>query len=762
MPRNTIRAAAGFLLAALLISAIAPVAAGAASPDRTARRVVVVLAPYLTWDDIMKGPMPETRALADRGLVANAMVRSGAVGGGPASITRGAVMLSAGASALSEPTAFAAYSASEPVGAYTAADIYRQVYGRAAGGSSVLYLGTPKQLAANARTLLYPRIGALGDAVRERGGLTAAVGNSDPGIESLPQERSRPAGIIAADASGRVLAGDVSAGLLTEDRSAPFGVVSDLAALERALDALPPSERGSLVVLDPGDLARAYAFSSQSTTATAGAAYRSALKGTDRMVRAAVRYAGADGMVIVFAPVVPEVQDLPPAFAPLIVSGAGSGLGTAASTHREGVVTLQDVSVTIVEAFGSKRPVEMVGSPIVPVGGAPSDLAARTDLLTRLNGTAQAVETVRLDTVNWYITVAVVVLLAATLLLFRGAPDVPARVRAGVHALLLLVPCVPLAAMLVFAVWRYPQSGWAVLGLLLFVVVPVWWAAMRAGRGRPPAVPLIVIAAATTIVLLLDQWIGAPLSFAGLFGYSPLFGARYYGIGNEMAGLLMGSTLVALALALDTWRDAAWAAPARRWGWPAVGIVVIATSAAPFLGANVGTIAWMTVGFLAGWWILRGRKVWTWRNAVVVVVLVAVLVAGFAAIDLLRGAGSATHLGRSISDAGSGGGVAGLWAIVARKAETNARVLGRTNWTWMLVATLAVLGYMRWRPRGEFAQMLTQYPAFSAALAAALFAGTVGYFTEDSGIIIPALLMLPVGVAALYLMMARPDGGEAS
>jgi O-antigen ligase len=89
--------------------------------------------------------------------------------------------------------------------------------------------------------------------------------------------------------------------------------------------------------------------------------------------------------------------------------------------------------------------------------------------------------------------------------------------------------------------------------------------------------------------------------------------------------------------------------------------------------------------------------------------------------------------------------------------------LGRTNWTWLLVAVLALLGYMRWRPRGEFAEMLKRYPAFSVAIAAALFAGVIGYFTEDSGIIIPALMFIPVGVTALYLMLlpfAHKESGE--
>jgi hypothetical protein len=132
---------------------------------------------------------------------------------------------------------------------------------------------------------------------------------------------------------------------------------------------------------------------------------------------------------------------------------------------------------------------------------------------------------------------------------------------------------------------------------------------------------------------------------------------------------------------------------------------------------------------------------------------VVVLVGALAAADILGGAGTETHLGRAITTATGEGGAASFITLVARKAETNVRVLGKTNWTWLLVAVLLLLGYMRWRPRGEFAAMLKTHPAFSAALGAALFAGVVGNFTEDSGVIIPALIMLPVGVTAMFLML---------
>ncbi|MDO8915415.1 MAG: hypothetical protein Q7W16_04965 [Coriobacteriia bacterium] len=752
MSRRTRIAAATVMMAALLFAGTAAVRAVA----RPAGRVVIVLAPYLTWDDIMNGPMPSTKAAAEEGLIADLNVRSGSAGAGGPSLERGALLLSAGASVLTDPGALGAYSAAETVDGTPASELYRRIRGEDPSGADTFYLGAPRQTLTNRRAVSDAMIGSLGEAVTAAGGVTAAIGNSDPGRGIRSDLQSRPAAIVAADVRGIVARGDVSASMLVTDSGAPYGVRTDVGGLLARYDRLVTgldAGRPALVVLDTGDLARAYAWSSNATTSTAAAQHRAALETVDRVVGEVASGLGERDLLVVLAPVVPEEPDLPSSFAPLVMRGAGlTGLARTASTHRVGICTVMDVSVTALKALGITIPSAMVGSPI---GGAGDGLALadRMETVVRMNDTSVAVEQVRADAVNWFITFTVVVLLASTLLLIRGAPDAPRPVWALARAALVLAPCIPLAGLVQFAVWSRPPSAIWVVALLVGTCLALWGCALLLGRHRAATVPLIAVTGATTVVLVVDQWLGAPLSFAGLFGYAPLFGARYYGLGNEMAGLLLGSAMVCCALVLDTWRDAGWTGAVKRWGWPVTGVIVLGTTAAPFLGANIGAVAWMTVGFGVGWLMLNGRRVWTWRNAAAVLVVIVVLVGALGAIDVLGGSGSETHLGRAISNATGEGGVASFMTIVARKAETNLRVLGRTNWTWLLVAVLLLLGYMRWRPRGEFAHMLRNHPAFSAILGAALFAGVIGNFTEDSGVIIPALIMLPVGVTALYLML---------
>jgi hypothetical protein len=698
--------------------------------------------------------MPRTHALAEKALLANVNVRAGAAGG-TTTPERGALVLSAGAPVLYSESAMTAFDTSESVGPTSVRDFYKRLFARDPGTAEVVYLGLPLQVTVNTDTSLDNALGALGSAVHARGYKTAAIGNGDAGWFVEAARASRPAGVAASDAKGVVDIGDVSPKMLMPDPVAPFGVRADVgnvvSAFERAL--ADPAVR--LVVVDPGDIARSLLSSSIESTRASAFARNNALISTDEVLGRMADALEPGDVVVVLAPAAAQIPDEPEAFGPLVLAADGSGVAAAASTHRDGIVTAMDVSATIVDLLGAAVPPKMVGSVIHPASVlAGASVADRIGFLDRMASTAVAVESVRASTVNTFILLTVIALVVSTLILYRGSDGLPSGAPAIAKAALLLVPAVLLGGIVQFAVWRWPPTGTGVLLTLLACTLAIWVVAMLFGRHKSAAVPLIVVTGGTALTALIDQWVGAPLSFTDLFGYSPLLGARYYGLGNEMAGLLLGSVLVAVALALDTWREAACTRHVRTWGWPAMGLLVVVTAAAPFWGANVGTVAWMTVGFIVGWLMLNGRRVWTWRNLVMIVVLIAVIVAGLTAVDVLGAPGSETHLGRAVTGA-QAAGPSSLLTLIVRKAETNTRVLGRTNWTWLLVAVLLLLGYMRWRPRGEFAAMLKEYPAFSAAVAASLFAGIVGYFTEDSGIIVPALLLAPVGVAALYLMLGR-------
>lgn len=744
------------LVAAFLVMGLGLPTAQAAPPK--AGRVVIVLAPYLTWADIDEEITPNLWQLAQTSAVGDINARSRTrEPGEPPSPLEGALTISAGAWAVPNRDAAAAYNVDERYEVGTAAEAFRRTTGDQVGISSIVFLGFPMTERTNAQRGPEAVLGTLGQAVEDAGGLTAAIGNSDIGWVTGEQRRVRPAALAAMNEAGLVRLGDISTRLLAEDPDAPFGIRTDLDHFERVLDEVDARtaehDGPSLIVLDSGDGYRAQRFEAQVTQGIAAEQRTAALRALDRVVAMSAERFG-DGVVMVVSQATgdPRVRR-PEGLGPVILSGAGwSGFITSNSTQREGLVTNLDVSATVLNIMGVERPVRVLGNPMRP-GAAPADFSDRVEQLRRMDRTAVAVDSAKPPLVNTFVALTVIALMLTAFVTFRGRHWSTTALKswvAGLKALLLLVSTVPLASWLALVWWPWPATAsQAALGLIV-TAAALWVVALVSLRFVPHRVPVAVLSIATVLTLVVDQWMGSPLSFTNFFGYSPLLGARFYGMGNEAAAILVGAGLVGFAMLFDEWPDAKPMRLFRLYGLPLAGIVIVMTGAAPFWGANVAVALWGLVAFGLLWLLVNGFRV-TWKSAVLAVLGAALMIGAFAAYDLVT-PGQQTHLARSLESAGRGG-VGELWTIVARKAATNVRVLTRTNWAYILIAVLTFLAVMRWRPSGDFACVLRRNPAFSHAITASLVAGLVAYFTEDSGIVIPALEVFYVGVALAWLML---------
>ncbi len=749
------------LTAACLATAPAQ-SALASTPSPPARQVTLVLAPYLTWDDVTAASTPALWRLASRGALASVNARSRVRQPGQgATPLESALAVSAGAWALPEWGAPAAYEATETYAEGTAADAYRRIYGHELGTAAIAYLGLPMTQRANAAATADIVLGTLGEAVVADGGLTAAIGNSDTGFsadDALPQ---RPAAVAAMNASGAVLYGQVSPELLMPSAASPWGRKTDLWAFQRALDRVTQLARShdgpSLVVLDAGDLSRAHDYADQVTDEVAQRQRAEALATLDRVVALADRRTGEGGVVIVASQALFEdAQGSPQGLGPLVIAGPGfsGGYATSSSTHRRGLVTNVDLTATVLDVLGIARPVQVLGNPMTAVPG-PSDVATRVERLGRTNNRYIAIDSLKMPVATLLLITAVSVF-SLTVLASWLASRLSARAIALWSAVLrfglLFLLAVPLSASVSVLLTPTSGTGLALWSVFLLGALALAGAMYAATGGMALRVPAAALSLLTAALLLVDQLLGAPLSIVSLLSYSPLLGARYYGMGNEAAAIAFGALLVGSALLLDEWPEGGRAEQVRRWGIPAAGAAFVGIAAAPFLGANVGVAVWGTVGFSAAWALLGRRQV-TWRYIGAVALLVLGAIALFSAVDLFAG-GEQTHLGRALTGADQGG-LRTLWTIIARKADTNARVLSSTGLTWLLAVVLALGVWARWRPGSDWPAMLAENPHFSAALRVAAITSVAAFFTEDSGIAIPALIALYVGVGLAWLMVAR-------
>jgi hypothetical protein len=153
--------------------------------------------------------------------------------------------------------------------------------------------------------------------------------------------------------------------------------------------------------------------------------------------------------------------------------------------------------------------------------------------------------------------------------------------------------------------------------------------------------------------------------------------------------------------------------------------------------------------------LLSGRRP-TVRTVVVTCLAGLIAIAVFLALDLARPPEARTHLARLWEDVSKrGGGV--LVDTIERKARSNLRVFRSTIYTFFVPPALGVMAWLLRRPRGRWERLARIYPRLRAGLVGGLILGVLGFAVNDSGIVIPAVILsylLPMALL-VHLVMAE-------
>lgn len=406
-----------------------------------------------------------------------------------------------------------------------------------------------------------------------------------------------------------------------------------------------------------------------------------------------------------------------------IVGLGGPGELTSSTTHLDGVIAGIDVLPTVLDWIGRPVPSGVRGQQIeVRPGRNATSLESLADRL-------RVVLPRRLPSLWALLGVWTAIFLAAAL--FSGTTGTRWAMRVGALAVFWVPSAVLLTAAL--APGRLAE-------IALLVAIPLM-AAMLTDYfirwPRAPALPALVGVSA----YVLDLAFGSPLIIRSLLGPNPLFGSRFYGIGNELEAALPALALVGLG-ALWFGRGKS----RKLVGWlVGVGLVLGLAIGAGRLGADVGGV--MTVG--AGF-AVAALLLWPGadrRRAVAVVILVPLAaLALLALVDLVTGGNS--HFARTVLRADGSGD---LLDTFLRRYELAGRALIRG---FMPVATvISILAIaLGVRNRNQVFAMVGQDPAWIAAVGGCAAVGIGGALFNDSG---PVLLLIATFVAACAVLYLR-------
>jgi hypothetical protein len=584
----------------------------------------------------------------------------------------------------------------------------------------------------NAHNKYKSRVGLLGDAIHHAGGCTMAVG---PG-----------AVLGAADSAGRV------DGYVSSTERIPADGLS----------------RCALTVVDVDDVFHAYIdagvdVNGQQVTVT------------PKKRAAAVRAADERiGKVLAALPpnttvLVAGLSDANSSAHLRVAIASGPGYAshylTADSTRAAGLVTLTDVTATILHSLGLKQPSDAVGSRWRADGTRPASVAALTKKLNDQDVAAQANSRLVPPFYLAFVIVQVALYAFGAFVLIRKRRRILKVTRVAALAGASLPAATFLANLIPW--WSAGHPAVVMVAAIVVWLVVITGIALAGPWRRSIMGACAVIGGVTALVLTLDVLTGSHLQTCSVLGYTPLVAGRFYGFGN-IPWALWVTGLIILSGTVAGWLLGA----GRRGAATAVvigsGIAGLVINGAPFAGADFGGIIAIFPGFAVFTLMIADRRVRISRLLAVLAVG-AIVVLGASFLDSLRA--DPTHIGEFWKSLMNGDG----GTIILRKFRGMIGTFARWQLSLIAVAAVIFLIFALLRPLTWRAAVLhTAYeraPALRPTLVAVLVTAGTGMLVNDSGVAIPALaftVAIPLALAASVQALASeetsvpPPRGERS
>jgi len=584
--------------------------------------------------------------------------------------------------------------------------------------------------------------GRMGAALRRRGLKTALIGDADGDDTGI----YRPALLFLPNPDSLSEAGTVP------DPTAPGGKREDPARLWAATQAALTT--CDLVVVHFGDFARAERENGRGfllPTAYQKHRQRALLALDDYLGRVLAGLHPSPSAVVSVQLVVPTP--------PLAADGswdqltpyvdwlrAGSGFSTSKdypetslishTTQTPGLVAARDIAPTVLLPLLVPQPVQMTGAAALPEPLSWANLMC-LDRMTRVNQEAQ-------NPLFWTVGLGAAAIVFSGLGLFlmgRMTPRAANLCRYGLR----VVSAWPLVLLL--APLTDPHAAPGYLAIIAGLV------ALLALLPSPS-----VIFALTALVLVGDGLTGTRLISQSALSEYALSGIRFYGIGNEYMGVLIGGAL--LVCAASGWKEGR----GQRWGTLGWFALVTFVLSFPAFGAKAGGAVTALATFAVAWRLLAGKPV-SWKHCA------GGVVAGFALVLLWGVLGHWLHLRRThletATEALGRGRLGYIVGVSLRKVGLAARVLVHPG-TLLGLTAFAAMGWIaRQLLLGQIRDYLGPRPREAAVLRAGLWGCLVALLFNDSGVVAAIQILqclVPALLHGLYgeVLCASSDSTSAT
>lgn len=724
-----LKTAASFCMLLILFSLL-PCVAWAAENKEPQRQVILINCDYLSSEDLNKPEFAHLHSFFGDGSIALLNTNTA----GARNRQNAAATISAGRVASGTTVEPLVFGPRETIRGEDPLVVFQARTGMTADSGNLIVLDLPSIQWANNDGQNKAEPGALGDALHKKGLKTAAIGNADLPGNMLYQ---RSAALIAMDRRGIIDSGNVSEEVLRYDPRDPLSYRTDNKKLKKVYSQLQPEV--DFMVIDLGDLVRLEQKRQDLSTEVYLQEREKILHDYDDFIGFLMDKTDMSHSLILITTTTPTVQANTDnrLFGLIGVQGEGmqEGLLATPTTRKPGIITLTDIAPSIGAFLNIPADQLYIGRPwhVVPA-------VNNLDMMQTIENRTVFTSFLRPPLVKGYVLLHLVALASVLFFLVFDPKKV-----IYLAPLLLGLIAVPLTWLLVSIA---PITNlWLFLFLCLVIDVALVLLSIWLARDRVID-PLIFLCLATVAALLLDTVTGGFLQRYSVLSYDPMAGARFYGIGNEYMGVLLGAAITGVSLLIQRLRRS----PIVQYMLVSILFLsVLVVLGAPQWGSNFGGF---TATFLAfGYTFLRLFQIRLRpRDVLVGLAVVGVLCGGVFALDFMRPPELRSHFGQ-FAFAVQTSGLSAFTDVVARKLAMNYKLIRYTIWTRVLLSSLLALGILFYRPVGIFRRLLTKNPAIAAGLSGGVLGAFTALVFNDSGIVAAATAIIFPAATLFYLVL---------
>ncbi len=706
---------------------------GQTAPEPGDRQVVIFILDSITYTDLLHAPTPALDRLLEKGAIGLMNTTTASCGAKTAAY----LTIGAGTRACGSDTVEPAVEGKELWKGEEGSLIYRRRVGKVAGGS-ILHLGIGELITSNGELQARVVPGALGQLLSEAGLTRSLLGNCD-----LPGTPRRPAAGIIMDKLGVVDKGVIGEGILRENPAAPYGQETDIPSLLKAFEDMADSD---VIVIDWGDASRVDSYNRFLLPDLAAAARSRAIERADAFLGELFARLDLEKTLFLLISPSPSAEGYREGerLTPVLLAGKGisPGLLTSPTTRRAGLIANIDIAPTILSFFQLPIPYYMTGRP-VSVLPADRPQAHLADLGQYFLNNYKF----RPPLIKAYIVFILLVLTGTLLAVYKviGRQQLWAT-------LLVAVAAVPLVFLLLppFALDKLER-------ILVLTVVGTAVLVKLVNRPHYPPRPFVLLGLATAGILILDLLWEQSLVFKSILGYCPIGGARYYGIGNEFMGLLLGAGIIGLTGLAEILHHRGRLPVPSLLTIPGFLLLFIFISS-PQLGANLGGAIAALAGFGTTILLLQEGKIPLGKYLFLACsggfFLLAVGVA-----DHFLARDAASHWGQTAGVVIEGG-LKELFTIMQRKASMNLKLLRYSWWSLVLLATLVIFVTISLRPPRPLKGIKKRFPILWRGFAGAGAGALTAFIANDSGVVAAATALI-FPLTTLLFLLNQPKKNQA-